>query len=223
MADVFITGGTGYIGRALIPELLRRGHGVRALVRPGSEGKLPRGAAAIAGDAPDGASVRDALGDAGTLIHLVGVAHPSPAKARLFRQIDLASVRASVAAARGRGVRHFVYVSVAHPAPAMQAYVAARMEGEALIREAGLDATIVRPWYVLGPGHWWPVAALPAYWVAERLPPTRSGALRLGLVRLGEMVAALAMVVENPPVGIRILEVPEIRAAGRCLPGFRPS
>ena len=40
---VFITGGTGYIGRRLIPVLLRQGCTVTALVRPGSESKLPHG------------------------------------------------------------------------------------------------------------------------------------------------------------------------------------
>ncbi|HEX5135208.1 MAG TPA: NmrA family NAD(P)-binding protein, partial [Thermoanaerobaculia bacterium] len=34
---VFVAGGTGYIGRPLVAALLARGHGVRALVRPGSE------------------------------------------------------------------------------------------------------------------------------------------------------------------------------------------
>jgi nucleoside-diphosphate-sugar epimerase len=36
---VFITGGTGYIGNSLIPVLIERGHRVRALMRPGSQGK----------------------------------------------------------------------------------------------------------------------------------------------------------------------------------------
>ena len=43
-SGVFVTGGTGYIGRPLVAELLRRGHSVRALVRPGSGGSLPDGA-----------------------------------------------------------------------------------------------------------------------------------------------------------------------------------
>ena len=38
---VFIAGGTGYIGSALIPVLLERDHRVRVLVRPGSKAKLP--------------------------------------------------------------------------------------------------------------------------------------------------------------------------------------
>ena len=49
--DVFLTGGTGFMGSSLVRELLRRGHQVRALVRPGSESKLATGCEAVPGDA----------------------------------------------------------------------------------------------------------------------------------------------------------------------------
>jgi hypothetical protein len=49
------------------------------------------------------------------------------------------------------------------------------------------------------------------YWVMEAVPATRAGARRLGLVRWPQMIAAMAHAVENPPDGVRILEVPEIR------------
>jgi len=80
-----------------------------------------------------------------------------------------------------------------------------------MIRRRGLTATILRPWYVLGPGHRWPAALKPFYWICERLPMTREGARRLGLVTLEQMVAALVWSVENPPVGVRVLGVPEIK------------
>jgi uncharacterized protein YbjT (DUF2867 family) len=212
MAQVLVTGGTGYMGRALIPELARRGHEVRALVRPGSEAKLAPGAAAIVGNALDPKSVAAAIQQADTLVHLVGVPHPSPRKAREFREVDLVSIRASVAAATGR-VRHFVYVSVAHPAPVMKEYIAVRTEGESLIRAAGLNATILRPWYVLGPGHWWPVTLIPVYKLMECIPAARDGARRLGLVWRGQMIAALAAAVDNPAEAIRVLGPAEIRAS----------
>jgi uncharacterized protein YbjT (DUF2867 family) len=112
-------------------------------------------------------------------------------------------------------VAHFVYVSVAQPAPVMQAYVAARREAEHAIAAAGLTATILRPWYVLGPGHRWPYLLLPLYGVANLLPGTRDTARRLGLVTLGQMTRALARAVADPPPAgtRRVLEVPEIRAA----------
>src|SRR3954453_3028917 len=122
--DAFITGGTGYMGRRLIPELLARGHAVRALVRPGSEGKLPAAATPVFGDALNRDTFAAHVKPADAFVHLVGVPHPSPRKAEQFHAIDLASLRASVSAAVEAAVRHFVYVSVAHPAPVMKAYIA---------------------------------------------------------------------------------------------------
>ncbi len=206
-----MTGGTGYLGRRLIRALAGREHVVRALVRPGSESKLPPPARAVRGDALHGLSYAAQVAPADTFVHLVGVSHPSPRKAQDFLRIDLASTEAAVAAASTAGVQHFIYVSVAHPAPTMQAYVAARMQGERLLRESGLPATILRPWYVLGPGHWWPVVLLPAYWTAELLPGPRETARRLGLVTIGQMIRALVHAIEEPVAGLRILDVPHIR------------
>jgi uncharacterized protein YbjT (DUF2867 family) len=211
--NVFITGGTGYVGRVLMPRLLERGHDVRALARRGSEQKLPRGCEAVIGDALEASSFAEQVRPSDTFIQLVGVPHPSPAKAAEFQSIDLASVRASVLAAAGAGVKHFVYVSVAQPSPVMKAYQAVRAEGEKMICESGLAATILRPWYVLGPGHRWPYALKPMYWLFESIPATRETARRLGLVTLEEMVAALVQSVESPADGIRILDVPSIRNA----------
>ncbi len=211
--NVFITGGTGYVGRVLMPRLLERGHDVRALARRGSEQKLPRGCEAVIGDALEASSFAEQVRPSDTFIQLVGVPHPSPAKAAEFQSIDLASVRASVLAAAGAGVKHFVYVSVAQPSPVMKAYQAVRAEGEKMICESGLSATILRPGSVLGPGHRWPYALKPMYWLFESIPATRETARRLGLVTLEEMVAALVQSVESPADGIRILDVPSIRNA----------
>jgi uncharacterized protein YbjT (DUF2867 family) len=210
---VFLTGGTGYIGSRLAPILLARGHRVRALVRAGSERKLPPGCDAVVGDPLDVESFAASVAGADTFVQLVGVPHPSPAKAPLFRLVDLASAKASAEAAARARVRHFIYVSVARPSPVMKAYQEARAEAEAFLAEKELSATILRPWYVLGPGHRWPLLLAPFYALAERLPATRNSARRLGLVTLEQMLAALTNAVESLPAGMRILEVPDIRAA----------
>jgi uncharacterized protein YbjT (DUF2867 family) len=210
---VFITGGTGYLGRSLVTLLLSRGHEVRALVRRGSEGRLPAGCEAVAGDPLDEASFASSVPPSDTFVQLVGVPRPSPAKARQFREIDLVSGRASVAAARAAGVRHFVYVSVAQPAPLMKAYQEVRAEVESALKGSGLPATVLRPWYVLGPGHRWPYLLKPFYFVCERLPSTRETARRLGFVTHGEMTAALLHAVEEPAPDFRLLTVSDIRAA----------
>jgi uncharacterized protein YbjT (DUF2867 family) len=214
---VFITGGTGYLGRPLIATLIERGHEIRALVREGSQGKLPPGCQAVLGNALESNSYAAQVRPADTFVQLVGVAHPSPAKAAQFRNIDLVSASGAIRAAAEAGIKHFVYLSVAQPAPMMKAYVQVIAECEAMIRQSGLNATMLRPWYVLGPAHRWPYALLPLYWLMEQLPRTRDGARRLGLVTREQMKCALVNAVENPCQGIRIIEVPQIRASAGLL------
>lgn len=208
--EVFVTGGTGYLGRGLIAALVERGVSVQALVRRGSESKLPSGAEAMVGDVFDAAATARALAPGSTVVHLVGTPKPAPWKEREFRSVDGASLAAVLEAARTARVGHFVYVSVAQPAPVMKAYVRVRAECEERLRASGLAVTILRPWYVLGPGHRWPYLFVPLYWLAERLPPTAAGARRLGLISLAEMVAALVWAFEHPAEGVRVLEVPEM-------------
>jgi len=210
--SIFVTGGTGYLGRPLIAGLLARGWAVHALVRPGAEAKVPAGAKVAVGDALDAASFAAAIPPGASFVHLVGTPHPNPSKAEEFRRVDLGSIRAAAAAAQRAGVRHFIYVSVAHPAPVMAAYIAVRKEGEEILRATGLPATILRPWYVLGRGHRWPYLLLPLYALLRLLPPTREGAQRLGLVTRRQMLAALIKSATEPaPEGIRIVDVPAIR------------
>ncbi len=209
--SVFITGGTGYMGQRLIPRLLTRGHRVRALARSGSEGRLPRDCTPVIGNALDASGWQDQIQPADTFVQLIGTPHPSSLKAKQFQEIDLVSVRASVAAAKRAGIGHFVYVSVAQPAPVMKVYQQVRAQGEALIRESGMRATILRPWYVLGPGHWWPYALVPIYRALELWPSTRESARRLGLISLEQMLVALVHAVENPADGVRVVEVPEMK------------
>jgi uncharacterized protein YbjT (DUF2867 family) len=209
--NIFITGGTGYIGRVLVGELLQRGHRVRVLARAGSEHKVSAGCELVRGDALRAESYAAQVVPADTFVHLVGVAHPNPKKAAEFRSIDLQSCMQAVQAAKGAGVRHFVYLSVARPAPLMQEYQAARAEGEQQIVDSGLAATFVRPWYVLGPGHRWPSILIPFYALARLYPPTRVGAERLALVTLQQMVRTLVWSVENPAAEVRVLESRHIK------------
>ncbi len=212
---VFITGGTGYLGTALIPILLERGHRVRALVRPGSKAKLPAGCEVVSGNALDGNSYRRLIRPADSFIHLVGTPHRSSAQAAEFRAVDLVSAREAISACAELGVQHFIYLSVAQPAPlVMKDYIAVRGECEKMIQEHHLNSTVLRPWYVLKPGDRWPYVLKPFYKVAEWLPLTRPGALRLGLVTLDQLILAMVEAVESPVQGSRIVEVPGIRSAG---------
>ena len=216
--DVFVAGGTGYIGRRVIAALLERGHRVRALVRPASQLRLPLGCMIVVGDALDASTFARHVAGCDTFLQLVGTPHPAPSKAAEFERVDLVSVRESCRAANAAHIAHFIYLSVAQSASVMRAYVDVRRRGEALVHEfvangTGRSATIVRPWYVLGPGHRWPYALLPLYWLMEAIPSTRERARQLGLVTIAQMVRTLVSCVEQPPTGEHTIAVPEIRKA----------
>lgn len=213
---MFVTGGTGYLGAPLIRELIDRRHVVTALARRESAVRLPAGCRVVIGDALDRRTFEPAIAGCDTFVQLVGVPHPSPAKAEQFRNIDLVSALESIAAASACGVRHFIYVSVAQPAPIMKAYQATRAEAESALRATTMSATILRPWYVLGPGHRWPVLIMPVYWLLETLPTTRAAARRLALVTHAHMIDALVWSVEHPAAsGLRVIEAAEIKRARR--------
>ena len=200
---VFVTGGTGYIGRPLIEVLVKRGHDVRALVRPGSEHKLPPGCSALPGNALDGSTFRDYVSDGDTFVQLIGTPHPGPAKAEEFKKVDLVSVRESV--------------RVAQPAPIMQEYIAVRSEGEVLLRASNIPTTAIRPWYVLGPGHRWPYLMIPLYAIWNAIPSTRETAQRLALVTREQMIATLVAAIEVPASGFRMMTAQDIKRGGASL------
>ena len=184
--SVFIAGGTGYIGAPFVHALVARGHQVRALVREASRSHamqiLPAACEIVSGNALDAVSFSAAVAGCDTFVQMVGVPHPSPRKAREFRDIDLASALAGMEAAAAQGVKHFVYLSVSQfaggKAPAMRAYVASRAEAEAQIAArvatGTIAATFLRPWYVLGPRHRWPILLKPLYRLAWLVPALRA-------------------------------------------------
>ena len=212
--SVVITGGTGYLGRRLIPILVERGFHVRAIVRRGSESKIASGAQIVIGDVRDRASIASHLLPGAIVVQLVGTPKPSPAKAAQFEALDYASAHECIEAAKAVGARHFVYVSVAQPAPIMRAYVDVRRRVEDEIVASRIPHTILRPWYVLGPGHRWPYLFIPMYWALRAIPATRDGATRLGLVTLRQMLETLAWSIETAGNDSRTLNVVDIRRIG---------
>ncbi len=94
----------------------------------------------------------------------------------------------------------------------MQDYIAARAAGEAAVRATGLPASILRPWYVLGPGHRWPYLLLPLYGVAWLFPGSRATARRLGLIRRPTMIRALVRAIQSDRPGVEVLDVPALSA-----------
>lgn len=214
MQTIFITGGTGYIGSRLIRALQQKGgYHIKALVRKGSQHKLPTGCEVIFGNALDAATYADAVTHVDAFVHLIGVAHPSPAKKEAFETIDLVSVQQAATVIRDKKVPHAIYISVSqYPGKLMKEYRAIRAQGETLLNATGAACTFIRPWYVLGPGHRWPVLLLPFYALAGIFPATREQSRQQGLVTIQQMIRTLVYAIDNPPdLFPQIYNVPDIR------------
>jgi uncharacterized protein YbjT (DUF2867 family) len=212
MKDVFITGGTGYMGKRLIPLLQQKGYAVTALVRKGSESKLPAGCNPVMADPFDANAFAKQIPKGSVFIQLLGVPHPGPKKKEQFKTIDLASVKASALAAQMAGVKHFIYVSVAQtPTSIMYDYQQCRAAGEAAIKATSIPATFIRPWYVIGPGHYWPLFFQPLFKLLEWIPATSAKAKALRLVTLKQMLNALVDAAEHPAENaVTVMEINDI-------------
>lgn len=211
--QIFITGGSGYIGSRLIKALLEDGgYRVYALVRRGSENKLPEGCDIVYGNALDANTYKFGVPRGSIFIHLIGVSHPSPAKKELFKKVDGVSIAEAVNAARERQVSHFIYLSVSpYPSGIMRDYQLVRAGGEALLEQSGLHVSFVRPWYVLGPGHWWPVLLKPVFWLASLNPAWAARAQHFDTVTIQQMINTLMMAVKSTPSHIKRYEIEDIR------------
>lgn len=210
---IFVAGGTGYIGKRVIKILLNEGHVVTALAREQSVKKLPEGCKVVIGSPFEAASFADSIPADCVFVHLVGVAHPGPKKKEQFYSIDLASLKVSVEAAKQAKVKHFVYMSVAQsPTKVMRDYQEARRQGEEFVLASGLPSTFIRPWYIVGPGHYWPLLFQPMFKLLEIIPKTSAKAKALALVSLKQMLRTLNTIVTNSPKEINnIAEIPDIK------------
>ena len=156
MHRVFVTGATGFVGRAVIQALRAEGHVVRCLVRRGSEEDL-HGFAAIErveGDilGPVEALEADMAG-CDTAVHLVGIIREFPSRGVTFERIHHQGTVNVLGAAARAGVRRYLHMSALGTRPgARSRYHQTKWAGEEAVRASGLAWTIFRPSVIYGPG-----------------------------------------------------------------------
>ena len=145
---VAVTGGTGFVGSRLLAALAGTDHQVRALARRPQPDRP--GLDWIAGSLEDEAALAALAAGADAFIHVAGVLNADAAE---FEAGNVAGTAAALAAAQAAGVGRFVHVSsLAAREPQLSLYGGSKARSEALVRESGLDFTIVRPPAVYGPG-----------------------------------------------------------------------
>ncbi len=171
---VAVTGATGFVGRHLVRELVKRGHSVRALVRDRKKAARTLsgvGVSQIEGDIFDAASMDDLARGADAMIHLIGIRREMPGGVT-FERMHVNATSAAVDAAQRAGVRRYVHMSALGARPeAASAYHQTKWKAEQLVRHSNLDWTIIRPSLILGPdGEFMEMAK---GWVRGTEPPKR--------------------------------------------------
>jgi uncharacterized protein YbjT (DUF2867 family) len=150
---ILVTGGTGFVGKALIRHLVEAGYPVRTLIRPSSQSpNLPRGVAVdvAVSSLNDERGLRAAMVGVDTVFHLAGGEWHGP-RASLM-DIDIRGTRAVVNSAKDAGVDRLFYLSHLG-ADRASAYPVqkAKAIAEEFIRRSGLDYTILRTAILFGP------------------------------------------------------------------------
>ncbi len=149
--SVFVTGGTGFIGRRLLERLARAGVRAKVLVRPGSSDAevSRRGFATVRGNVWEPGPWTDEVRGVDAVVHLVGIIQPY--RANTFERVHVKGAETVARAARAAGVKKLVHMSaLGTRADAVSAYHKSKWKAEELARGAGVPFTILRPSIVYG-------------------------------------------------------------------------
>lgn len=158
---VLVTGGTGFLGRAVVRALVAAGHHAVVFARHASSAGLP--GEAFDGDVRDAGALLAAAEGCEAVLHGAALVATWRPDRRAFDEVNVGGLRAVIGAARQRGVRRIVYTSSfmalapggLDAPPSWNDYQRTKAAGDALAgSEAGRGAPIVRlyPGVIYGPG-----------------------------------------------------------------------
>jgi len=209
-----VTGGTGFIGRFLVRELLDRGYGVRVVTRR-PETLPPADVEVARGDLRRPETLPRAIEGADVVFHNAAYA-ADHGPASIFRDINVQGSRHLLEACRKTGVDRLVYTSSAgaygfprtmepltedSPTRPMNAYQHSKLEAERLLlQDRNLEVSAVRPPLVLGPGGEASRLLLQRL-EQEKLPYFGSGDTFISLVHPVDAATCLRLAAERAPAG----------------------
>jgi NADH dehydrogenase len=207
---ILVTGGTGFIGKALIRNLVESGYEVRTLIRPSAKSPgLPRGVAVdvAVSSLNDSRGLRAAMVGVDTVFHLASGEFFGP-RANLM-QIDILGTRAVVDAARDAGAKRIFYLSHLG-ADRASAYRALKTKGitEEFIRRSGLEYTIIRSAIVYGEGDHFTTGLLRILKLSPGLfLMPGDGRMQLQPLWVEDLVTCLTWSIEDPETNQRTIEI----------------
>ena len=196
--QVFLSGGTGFVGGHLRRALLDKGHGIRLLVH-NRECGLEQGVEQGEGDITIPVTFADGVRGCDAIINLVGIIREFPARGVTFEKLHLEATRNLTVAAGAAGVSRFLQMSALGTRPdATSRYHQSKFRAEECVRASGLDWTIFRPSIIFGPNDAFVnklagfIRNLPA------LPVIGDGAYRLQPIFADDVARCFVMALEMP-------------------------
>ncbi|MCD6187518.1 MAG: complex I NDUFA9 subunit family protein [Desulfuromusa sp.] len=148
---VFITGGSGFVGREIIQQLLVKNHSVRALVRRADALDDFGGIETIIGDTTQPETLRDQLTGCDAVIHLVGIIREFSGRGITFKKLHVESTNNMLQATEEQGIKRYLQMSANGTREnAVTNYHQTKWEAEELVRQSKLDWTIFRPSLIFG-------------------------------------------------------------------------
>lgn len=150
---LLVTGGTGLIGTALIPALLRHGHEVRLLARHADEAaaEYPRGVQAVVADIADADALQVAIHGCDAVVHAAGILTEEP-PATTYEKVNVEGTAVLLNAAAENGAPYFVFVSSLGTDRGTSDYHASKHRAEERVRAYPGPWAIARPGTIYGPG-----------------------------------------------------------------------
>ncbi len=156
--NVLVTGATGFVGRSVVRELLRRGLTPVCLVRSARKltdqhpDVLPDRLAPVIGTLGDEGALRRAAEVSQAAIHLVGIIIQRRVQAKTFAGIHVRGTQRVIAAMEHAGIQRLVHMSALGTSPnATSPYHKTKWKAEQLVTAGDLDWTIFRPSLIHGP------------------------------------------------------------------------
>jgi NADH dehydrogenase len=205
---IFVTGGSGFVGSAVIEELLNRGHAVRALVNRRPLRNADR-ATEVRGDLFDPAALDRGVAGCDAIVHLVGIIMEKRSAGITFERIHFEGTKAVVDAAERNNVKRYLQMSaLGTRADAESRYHQTKYQAERYVQDRGLDYTILRPSMIHGPGG--DLMKMEARWARGQAPPWffmpyfgagtsgRRGAGKLQPVHVKDVARAFADALDKP-------------------------
>ena len=200
---VALTGGTGFVGGAILRELAAKGYRMRLLLRGAPSSAIPEGTETVVGALEDSACLARLVAGSDAVVHAAGAIKAIDAD--VFGRINRDGAAAMAQAAASAGIRRFVLISsIAARSPLLSAYAASKRDGELECRNRLGDAlTIVRPPVVYGPGD---RETLPMFRAAAHgvFPIPGPPEARLSFIHVADCAAAVesALAAAQAPTGV---------------------